>query len=243
MPMIYRETPHMGRRLLGLLVVVASFLATAAAPSPAVAAPVEARVQLHDGKLATTDLSRVLLDNFHLHGLSLNVGTIDMSGLEGTAFIHALNTALAGGGSVHVEPDALVLSLDASKLPHDIRAAKHDLEVFTATVAPQATARQRRFYGLLMPQKVDANRPMVVLVHGLDCDRTNWFPMADLLIGQGYQVAYFTYPSDGPLADSGAMLAKEMTALHEEFPTMTLDIVAHSMGGLVARDYVEGDRY
>ena len=46
------------------------------------AAPVEARVRLHDGKLATADLSRVLLDNFHLKGIELDAGHIDMSGVQ-----------------------------------------------------------------------------------------------------------------------------------------------------------------
>ena len=31
-----------------------------------------------------------------------------------------------------------------------------------------------------------------------------------LLTGEGFQVAYFTYPSDGPLEESSAMLAFEM---------------------------------
>jgi pimeloyl-ACP methyl ester carboxylesterase len=211
--------------------------------TPAAAAPMEARVQLHDGKLATADLTRVLLDNLHLKGFELDASSIDMTGLRGATFVKALNAALGDGCNVRVDDDALVLHFDAAKLPHDVRAFKHDVRVFTATAAPDATARQRRFYGLLMPQQVNPDRRMVVLVHGLDCNRTNWYPMAELLIGQGYQVAYFTYPSDGPIEESAAMLAREMRGVREEFPAMPLDIVAHSMGGLVARGYVEGDGY
>jgi pimeloyl-ACP methyl ester carboxylesterase len=84
---------------------------------------------------------------------------------------------------------------------------------------------------------------MVVLIHGLDCNRSNWFPMAELLIGEGYQVAYFTYPSDGPLEDSAALLASQMLALRETFPAVKVNVIAHSMGGLVARRYIEGDDY
>jgi pimeloyl-ACP methyl ester carboxylesterase len=94
-----------------------------------------------------------------------------------------------------------------------------------------------------MPPHVDPNRPMVVLVHGLDCNRSNWYPMAELLIGQGYQVAYFTYPSDEPLEESAALFTRVMRAVREVFPDVKLDVVAHSMGGLVARDYIEGDDY
>jgi triacylglycerol esterase/lipase EstA (alpha/beta hydrolase family) len=211
--------------------------------STASAAPMEARVALHDGRLSTADLTRVLLDDFHLSGMSLDVGKIDMNGLAGTALVRSLNAALGDGCNVKVHPDALVLHVDSEKLPHNLSDAKLAVRVFTATAAPVATAAQKRSYGLLMPRQVDPHRPMVVLVHGLDCNRSNWFPMADLLIGDGFQVAYFTYPSDGPLEESAGLLTRDMKALRDDFPQLPLNIVAHSMGGLVARRYVEGDDY
>jgi len=224
-----------------LLAAVAIGLLTPA--SPAQAAPMEARVKLHDGKLATADLSRALLDNFHLKGLELDAGNIDMSGVGGWTFVRSLNAALGDGCRVRVDEDALVLSVDPQKLPHKIDSIKKSIRVFTATAAPKATADQKRFYGLLLPRHVDETRPMVVLVHGLDCNRSNWYPMAELLTGEGFQVAYFTYPSDGPLEESSAMLAFEMKNVRERFPDVPVHMIAHSMGGLVARDYVEGDQY
>lgn len=67
--------------------------------------------------------------------------------------------------------------------------------------------------------------------------------MTDLLINEGFQVAYFTYPSDQPLADSSQLLARNMMALRDDFPNLRVNVIAHSMGGLVARDYVEGPAY
>ena len=209
----------------------------------ATAAPVEARVRLADGKLATADLSRVLLDSFHLKGIELDAGSIDMTGLNGATFVRALNAALGESCSVRVDADALVLRMDPMKLPRSMTTLKRAARVFTAVAAPHATAQQRKLYGLLLPPRVERDKPMVVLVHGLDCNRSNWFPMADLLIGEGYQVAYFTYPSDGPLEESAAMLARELRATRETFPNTPMHIIAHSMGGLVARRYVEGDAY
>src|SRR2546430_2414778 len=101
--------------------------------SPALAAPMEARVPLHDGKLSTADLSRVLLDDLHIRGVELDAGSIDLSGLRGAVFVRALNAALGDGCSVHVTPDALVLHVDASKLPHNLDDAKQATRVFTAT--------------------------------------------------------------------------------------------------------------
>jgi pimeloyl-ACP methyl ester carboxylesterase len=231
----------MGRRCSGLVVLLA--LSMLAAVPQAIAAPLEARIKLHDGKLATADLSRALLETFHIRGVTLNAGQINMSGIGGWTLVRALDSALGDGCNIHVDKDALVLSVDPSRLPHSIRAAKQSVEVFTAVCAPEATERQKRNYGLLMPQKVYPARPMIVLIHGLDCDRACWTPMAALLQQQGYQVAYFSYPSDGALDRSSAMLTRQMTALREEFPAMPLDIIAHSMGALVARDYVEGNAY
>ena len=223
----------------GRIVVCLALLVSPAA----LAAPHEARVPLHDGRLESADLTAVLLNDLHIRGVSLDVGTIDLNGLGGATFVRAVDAALGDGCKIDVTPDALVLHFDPEKLPHSIDDAKQATRVFTATAAPAATARQHRHYGLLLPQEVDPRRTTVILVHGLDCDRTNWFPMSDRLIGEGYQVAYFTYPSDGPLEESAQLLARDMSALRDQFPDMTLDIVAHSMGGLVARRYVEGDAY
>src|SRR5687768_6693871 len=96
-------------------------LACLAAPAaPAVAAPIETRVRLHDGKLATADLSRALLENFHLSGLELDAGEIDLTGVRGWTFVRALNTAMGAGCNVRVDADALVLSIDPEKLPHSV---------------------------------------------------------------------------------------------------------------------------
>jgi pimeloyl-ACP methyl ester carboxylesterase len=224
-------------------ILLAAIFVLAAPASRADAGPVEARLRLHDGKLATADLSRVLLDNFHLKGVELDAGSIDLRGVQGWTFVRALNAALGDGASVRIDDDALVLSLDAENLPRSLERVKKSIRTFAANAAPKATADQRRFYGLLMPPKVDERRPMVVLVHGLDCNRSNWYPMAELLIGEGFQVAYFTYPSDGPLQESSAMFATELTAVRDRFPDVKLHVIAHSMGGLIARHYVESDAY
>jgi pimeloyl-ACP methyl ester carboxylesterase len=67
--------------------------------------------------------------------------------------------------------------------------------------------------------------------------------MAALLSAEGHQVACFNYPSDQPVADSAALFGQHMAALRRAHPWARVDIVAHSMGGLVARAYVEGPDY
>jgi pimeloyl-ACP methyl ester carboxylesterase len=98
-------------------------------------------------------------------------------------------------------------------------------------------------YGLLLPRDLRPDRPLVVLVHGLDCSKTQWWAMARLLEQSGHQVGYFTFPSDQPLVDSAELLGQHLSALHETFPDLPVSILTYSMGGLVARGYIEGPGY
>jgi pimeloyl-ACP methyl ester carboxylesterase len=213
-------------------------------PGVGMAALHEVRLALREGQLPVGELSALLENHLHLPRLALGGDRmIDLHSLAGSLFIKALDRSIGQGCAIEIHPDALVLRFDPEKLPASTDAARQAIRVFTAVAAPEATAAQNREYGLLLPQTVDPLRPMVILIHGLDCNRSNWGAMAALLEGQGYQVGYFSYPSDEPIADSGALLARHMRALREQFPRLPLDMVAHSMGALVARDYVEGDQY
>jgi len=221
-----------------MLLIAALALAT-----PAMAETHQVSIRLDHGRLETAELSAALLEKLHLPGVGIGSGWIDLSGLRGTDFLDAVNTALGKGGHIELGDQQLVLSVDPHKLPADSRAIRRAIRMFTAVEAPQATADQRREYGLLLPKVVDAQKPLVVLIQGLDCGCGNSAALAELLGEQGFQAAYFSYPSDGPIEDSAAMLSKNMQALAETFPKMPVDIIGHSMGGLIARQYVEGDEY
>lgn len=97
--------------------------------------------------------------------------------------------------------------------------------------------------GLTVPEKFDAQQPLVVLIHGLDSGPEYWCDLAPLLKASGHRVVRFNYPNDQPLEDSSALLAKELASLSRKCPKTELNLVAHSMGALIARRYVEGDDY
>jgi pimeloyl-ACP methyl ester carboxylesterase len=221
------------------LCTLACLLALAA---PASAISTTVKVPLREGRLHTSDLSADLLKRLCLRGDLLAV-EIDLTGLRGALLVKAWNKALGDGCNVAVEDDALVLNIDTDKLPDDVDEAKLATRIFTEVAAPSATAAQRASFGLLLPQTVDESRAMTILVHGLDCNRGNWFPMAGYLEQKGHQVAYFTYPSDQPLADSAAMLRDNVAAFRELYPNLPINVIAHSMGALVARDFIEGEDY
>jgi pimeloyl-ACP methyl ester carboxylesterase len=107
----------------------------------------------------------------------------------------------------------------------------------------RAKADQEKTWGLKLPADVDARRPLVVCIHGLDSTSGVFGRLAPLLESQGLQVAYFSYPSDGPIRGAADRLADELDALRETFPGMGVHVIGHSMGALVARAYIEGDRY
>ncbi len=226
------------RRLLGCVVG----LAVMASAGVASADPHEVRVPLVDGRLSTADL----LARVHLPGAvakRLPHGSVDLRSFGGSLFVAGLDRALGDGCHVEVTPDALVVHVDADRLPHDLDGAERATRTFTATVAPEATAAQARRFGLALPRRVDERRPLVVVLHGVDMASVDMTAMHQLLATAGYQTADFEYPPDGPIADDVAMLTRHLAAVHEAFPGLTVDVVAFSMGGLVARGYVEGVDY
>lgn len=223
--------------------LVLPLLALAAAPAPVQAAPREARIALHEGKLRTADLFAALSRELNLPECSMSCGDIDLRALGGSTWVTAVNESLGGGCRIEATGDALILHIDTEKLPDDISSAKRAARVFTAVAAPDATARQQKYYGLWTPAHIDTSRPLVVLVHGLDCDRLNWEPLIKLLEGEDRQVAMFTYPSDQPIADSARQLGEKLADLRLRMTGLRYDLLCHSMGGLVAREYVEGEGY
>ena len=221
-------------RLLAIVTVLVGFAL------PAAAHPYELRVPLDEGRFRLDNAMELLPESMRVIDLPVE---LNVRSLQGSLLIQAWNASLGDAASVVVEDDQLVFYVDPEKLPQDVDGAKKAARVFTATVTPEGTAAQNRMYGLLLPQRIDPDRPLVLLIHGLDCNRSNWVPMTQLLEREGYQVGYFTYPSDQPLADSTALLARHMAALRDVYPSVPMSVVAHSMGSLVARGYIEGDEY
>lgn len=86
----------------------------------------------------------------------------------------------------------------------------------------------------LIPGEPTARR-VVLLVHGLDEPGEIWDDLAPLLRSKGYHVARLDYPNDQGIARSADAMLAALRALRAS-GTERVDIVAHSMGGLVSRD-------
>lgn len=226
-----------------MLKLLCSLVCLLALAAPAAAITTSVKIPLHEGRLHAADLSSGLLKRLCIPHTGLVALEIDLTGLRGSLFVDAWNASLGDGCRVSIDDDALLVHIDTANLPDDVDEAKLAARTFTEVAAPKATAAQWESFGLLLPPSVDETRAMTILVHGLDCNRSNWFPMAGYLEGRDHQVAYFTYPSDQPLADSAQLLRQEVAALHALYPNLLLNVLTHSMGALVAREFIEGDDY
>ena len=169
--------------------------------------------------------------------------TIDFRGINGSLLVRAVNEAMGNGFHLAANDDALRISIDSGRLPANWDQSCEALVKFTQIAAPEATARQARRFGLHLPRIVNSKIPMVVLIHGLDGDRASCGDLAELLRGDGFQTATFVYPTERPLTENAELLGRYMSALRDQFPSLRIDLVTESMGGLIARRYVEGPGY
>jgi len=85
-----------------------------------------------------------------------------------------------------------------------------------------------------------ATGPRVLLVHGLDEPGSIWDDLIPALGGAGFEVWEFRYPNDQGIDRSADYLAERWTDLPEDSPVV---LIGHSMGGLVARDFVSRLRH
>ena len=76
----------------------------------------------------------------------------------------------------------------------------------------------------------------VILVHGLDDPGLIWQDLAPTLAEQNFRVFIMSYPNDQPVRDSADFFFRELQGFADREGTAAVAIVAHSMGGLVARE-------
>ena len=78
---------------------------------------------------------------------------------------------------------------------------------------------------------------VVVLVHGLDEPGGIWDELAPALAGDGHMVVRFEYANDQAIALSGKSFVESLDKLSTQ-GVSRMDLVCHSMGGLVAREAI-----
>ena len=89
--------------------------------------------------------------------------------------------------------------------------------------------------GALSERAPRAGRQVAVVVHGINPDHADLDPLCRDLAGRGYTVVRFVYDDSERLHRSAARLRSALAQLQRTWGPQKLRVVAHSMGGLVAR--------
>lgn len=215
-------------------------MVTAALRPPESMAPVrQFTVALYDGKLEIAELTRALLKSFDLDdgALPLPSARIDLAGMPGWLAMYAARKVLMD--TVRFRRDLsrgeLVVTIDRER----VREVRLSLRARVAQFAGQLAGEDVTLRGcaLALPEGLDRKRPLCVLVHGMDSSAEVWSDLQQYLksLPGGIQVATFRYPDDASIERTAAELSARLRTLGGQ----PLAIVAHSMGGVIARAVVE----
>lgn len=101
-----------------------------------------------------------------------------------------------------------------------------------ATFATQGGA------GIYFLERYDPAKIPVLFIHGAGGTPQDWRPAMEKLDRKTYQMWFYAYPSGMRLKNAAIALDDGVKALHDRYGFRRLHVVAHSMGGLVAREFV-----
>jgi pimeloyl-ACP methyl ester carboxylesterase len=197
-----------------------------------------------NGQVAWSDVIRALarsgrLDDASL--LALPSGQLDLSDPRGRLGLIALNLVLPPEITVTVLRDdaeaepALQITIDEPGLESRVRNIQKRIRERAADDAGTE-------YGLTLDEgweRFPSGKPLVVLIHGYNSTPASLDALHKAVHEAGHPVAVFAYPNDGPLDESAALLCVELREFAADHPDRQIDIVAHSMGGLVVRAVIE----
>ncbi|GAC1450075.1 MAG: hypothetical protein NVSMB9_34300 [Isosphaeraceae bacterium] len=171
---------------------------------------------------------------------------LPLSGLAGNLSRKMLQKSLGSGVRLQVADRQLHVFIPSSRLEPGQR---EDWERGVRELASMAQreALRRRNYGMHARPSYrpnDSRRPTVCLVHGVNSSSGGFVHMVPPLEEAGFGVVLYDYPFNRSLEESCGQLARDWLAFRREMgETHPWALVGHSMGTLLARDYVEGPDY
>lgn len=90
-------------------------------------------------------------------------------------------------------------------------------------------------YRLHLPGDYQGQSPLVVVLHGLESGPARLKRFQQACRATGLACAAFVYPNDGAVRHAAELLSRQLKAFRRKYPQVRIVLVAHSMGGLVAR--------
>lgn len=201
------------------------------------------RVRTRDGRVRSDEVVRALmaaedLDEQAVAGL-LPAKDFSLNGLPSVATLAALNLAMRGAVTFSVlregEAPSLQIAVRRDVARQKLRQWKADLRRRVLHWHNES----EQFSFAFDDDWRETDAPLVVLLHGYASRPGSLRAMRRRLRAAGLSTATFGYPNDGPIYRSGTVFADALAELTKQAPERDLQIVAHSMGGLVARVAVE----
>jgi pimeloyl-ACP methyl ester carboxylesterase len=238
---IPRLLPH---AILALVAVLTADQA-AAGDEPESTGPSEVSeitLTAREGRIAWNDIIRALAATERFDAAALDDlpdGSLNLNSRGARLAILALDLTLPPECSVDIlqhgddtEPE-LRITLDRADMRERTRNYKRRIR---ERVGADAGA-----FGLKLDEdrSTAPGRPLVVLIHGYNATPDSLSTLHRRLRDDGWVCGVMSYPDDGPIDESAALLAEELGEFGRDHPDRNVAIVAHSMGGLVARAVIE----
>jgi pimeloyl-ACP methyl ester carboxylesterase len=172
--------------------------------------------------------------------------TLPVVGLAGNLSRKMLADALGSDAAVAVRGPSLIVTLDRAALEPGRREAWIG-RLRELAESAEREAKRRLHYGLHALRSFrpnDPSRPTVCLIHGVNSSSGGFVHMVPHLEEAGFGVVVYDYAFNRSLQESCRQFARDWAAFRRETgDTQPWALVGHSMGCLLARDYVEGPSY
>ncbi len=220
-----------------LALCLAGQAATAQTPADVGIDVIEHRLPLdRAGRVAIADLVAILVEQI---GPRIQItsdtipGHVGVADLDGQLTLAGLTMLLGPVGvTFHTEPTTLTVRIDRVILGGHMDRLEAALRELLGDRAPVYTLEH-------LPAPLPGGYP-VVLIHGLDSSAEALRGAGSALARDGYDVHLLHYPDDGRVEVTAAALGHLLRGLHAD-RQQRIALVTTSMGGLIARTYVELD--
>ena len=208
-------------------------------------------IRTTDGRARWTDVLRGLarargFDDEALAGLGPS-GSFPITGWRSFLVLRGINAALSPEIALRVvrappgaEGHTLRIEVDRAALLASQRRFRGWLkERLRRVLAPFARPRE---YGLRLDKdwrKAPADKPLVILVHGLNSSPERLKAILTNVRALGFPCGVFSYPNDQPIARSAQALSTALRKLARSRPRRRVTLLTASMGGLVSRAVID----
>ncbi|WP_337177814.1 alpha/beta fold hydrolase [Paludisphaera sp.] len=169
--------------------------------------------------------------------------TLSVRGLPGALGRTLLRECLGDDVEIRFEPDAVAFLLSPGLGRGESRREWRERLEGLASRTEEAAERKSRHAMRARPsyRPNDPSRPTVCLVHGLNSSSEGFAHMIPHLEDAGYGIVVYDYPYGQGLDQSSDEFRADWEAFRERVgERRPWAVLAHSMGALVARSYIEG---